>query len=78
MGELRVDPVGREVRLGERTIDLSAKELRLRMLAAEPTRVFTKEHTPAQARASKSPPLVRRDEIGDVRGCAVHRTEGER
>src|ERR671924_2419406 len=44
VGELRVDPVGREVRLGDRNVELSAKEFALlRMLAAEPTRVFTKE-----------------------------------
>jgi DNA-binding response OmpR family regulator len=44
VGELRVDPVAREVRLGERRIGLSAKEFALlRTLAEEPTRVFTKE-----------------------------------
>jgi DNA-binding response OmpR family regulator len=46
VGELRVDPVAREVTLGERAISLSAKEFALlRMLAAEPTRVFTKAWT---------------------------------
>jgi DNA-binding response OmpR family regulator len=44
VGELRIDPVSREVTLDERRIDLSAKEFALlRTLAAEPTRVFTKE-----------------------------------
>jgi DNA-binding response OmpR family regulator len=44
VGELRIDPVGREVVLAERKIELSAKEFALlRTLAAEPTRVFTKE-----------------------------------
>jgi DNA-binding response OmpR family regulator len=44
VGELRIDPVSREVTLGERLIDLSAKEFALlRTLAEEPTRVFTKE-----------------------------------
>jgi len=44
VGELRVDPVGREVLLGDRKIELSAKEFALlRTLAAEPARVFTKE-----------------------------------
>jgi DNA-binding response OmpR family regulator len=44
VGELSIDPVSRDVRLGERKIDLSAKEFALlRVLAAEPTRVFTKE-----------------------------------
>lgn len=44
VGELMVDPVSREVTLAERKIELSAKEFALlRMLATEPTRVFTKE-----------------------------------
>jgi DNA-binding response OmpR family regulator len=44
VGELRIDPASREVRLGERTVDLSAKEFALlHALAADPTRVFTKE-----------------------------------
>jgi DNA-binding response OmpR family regulator len=44
VGELRIDPVAREVSLGHRAISLSAKEFALlRMLAGEPTRVFTKE-----------------------------------
>jgi DNA-binding response OmpR family regulator len=44
VGELRIDPVSREVELSGRRIELSAKEFALlRTLAAEPTRVFTKE-----------------------------------
>jgi DNA-binding response OmpR family regulator len=44
IGELRLDPVAREVTLGDRHIELSAKEFALlRTLASEPTRVFTKE-----------------------------------
>src|SRR5262245_51549968 len=44
VGELAIDPVSRDVTLGDRKIDLSAKEFALlRVLAAEPTRVFTKE-----------------------------------
>jgi DNA-binding response OmpR family regulator len=44
VGELTVDPVSREVTLGDRRVELSAKEFALlRMLATEPTRVFTKE-----------------------------------
>lgn len=44
IGELRIDPVSREVVLDDRKIELSAKEFELlRALAAEPTRVFTKE-----------------------------------
>ncbi len=44
VGELRVDPVSREVTIDGRRVELSAKEFALlRMLAAEPTRVYTKE-----------------------------------
>jgi DNA-binding response OmpR family regulator len=44
VGELVVDPVTREVRVGDRPIELANKEFTLlRTLAAEPTRVFTKE-----------------------------------
>jgi hypothetical protein len=44
VGELRIDPAGRDVRRGERKIDLSAKEFALlRVLATEPTRVFTRK-----------------------------------
>jgi DNA-binding response OmpR family regulator len=44
VGELVIDPARREVRVGERRVELAAKEFALlRALAAEPTRVFTKE-----------------------------------
>ena len=44
VGELEVDPVTRDVRLRGRLLELSQKEFALlRALAAEPTRVFTKE-----------------------------------
>jgi DNA-binding response OmpR family regulator len=44
VGDLVIDPVSREVTMGETRIELSAKEFALlRTLAAEPTRVFTKE-----------------------------------
>ena len=44
VGELRIDPASRDVRLGERAVELSAKEFALlHALAADPTRVFTKE-----------------------------------
>ncbi len=44
VAELRIDPLAREVALGGRPIDLSAKEFALlQRLAEEPTRVFTKE-----------------------------------
>jgi DNA-binding response OmpR family regulator len=44
VGELELDPVAREVRLRGERIDLSQKEFALlRALAADPTRVLTKE-----------------------------------
>jgi DNA-binding response OmpR family regulator len=43
VGELSLDPVTREVRVGDRRIELANKEFTLlRALASEPTRVFTK------------------------------------
>jgi site-specific DNA recombinase len=44
VGDLEVDPASREVRMRGRRVELSQKEFALlRTLAAEPTRVFTKE-----------------------------------
>jgi DNA-binding response OmpR family regulator len=44
VGELRIDPASREVRVGERLVELSAKEFALlHALASDATRVFTKE-----------------------------------
>ncbi len=44
VGELTLDPVTRLVRLGERPVELSAKEFSLlHALAQEPTRVYTKQ-----------------------------------
>jgi DNA-binding response OmpR family regulator len=44
VGDLEIDPASREARLRGRLVDLSAKEFALlRALAAEPTRVLTKE-----------------------------------
>lgn len=44
VGELEVDPAGREARLRGRRVVLAAKEFALLLaLASEPTRVFTKE-----------------------------------
>ena len=43
VGDLLIDPTTREVRVGKRRIELANKEFALlRALAAEPTRVFTK------------------------------------
>jgi DNA-binding response OmpR family regulator len=53
VGELRIDPVAHEVRLGERHIELSAKEFALlRTLAAEPTRVSPRRSCCAICEAS--------------------------
>ena len=44
VGALEVDPPTRDVRVGGEPVELSAKEFSLlRALAAEPTRVFTKD-----------------------------------
>jgi DNA-binding response OmpR family regulator len=44
VGDLEIDPASREARIRGRLVDLSAKEFALlRALAAEPTRVLTKE-----------------------------------
>jgi DNA-binding response OmpR family regulator len=44
IGELEIDPVSREVRVGGAPAELSSKEFALLLaLAAQPTRVFTKE-----------------------------------
>jgi DNA-binding response OmpR family regulator len=44
VGPLQVDPVSRDVRIGEEPIELSQKEfLLLQVLASEPTRVFSKD-----------------------------------
>lgn len=44
IGELFIDPSTREVRVGERRVELANKEfVLLRALAAEPTRVFSKQ-----------------------------------
>ena len=44
VGELEIDPVSRDVRVGGRSATLSQKEFALLLaLAAQPTRVFTKE-----------------------------------
>ncbi|MGH3371485.1 MAG: response regulator transcription factor, partial [Nocardioidaceae bacterium] len=44
IGELVIDPATREVRVGDRPVDLAAKEFALlRALASDPRRVFTKE-----------------------------------
>ena len=44
VGDLTIDPVTRRVRLGERAVDLSAKEFSLlHALAQEPSRVYRKQ-----------------------------------
>jgi DNA-binding response OmpR family regulator len=70
IGELRVDPSSRDVRLRGEPIELSAKEFALlRALASDPTRVFTKVTAGSRRRAregvaccrgTRSPGRVRR------------------
>lgn len=44
VGDLVIDPATRSVRVGERSVELANKEFTLlRVLASDPTRVFTKE-----------------------------------
>jgi DNA-binding response OmpR family regulator len=44
VGELTIDPAARQVRLGERRVDLTVKEFALlHMLATDPSRVFSKD-----------------------------------
>lgn len=44
IGPLQVDPVSRDVRIGDEPIELSQKEFQLlQVLASEPTRVFSKD-----------------------------------
>lgn len=44
VGPLHLDPISRDVRLGDQPLDLSQKEfLLLQVLAGDPTRVFSKE-----------------------------------
>jgi DNA-binding response OmpR family regulator len=44
VGDIFIDPSRREVRVGDTVVDLANKEFSLlRALAAEPSRVFTKE-----------------------------------
>lgn len=44
VGDLRIDPASREVRMRDRKVELSAKEFALlHALASDPVRVFTKE-----------------------------------
>jgi hypothetical protein len=62
---LRIDPLWREVLLGKRQIELSAKPFALRTLAAEPTRVFTKDGT----RGKRLEKPSRSANIEPVRSC---------
>ena len=72
VGDLRIDPLSRKVTLAGRPIELSAKEFALlHTLAADPTRVFTKEELlrdvwgfkldgrDAHARLAREPPAAK-------------------
>jgi DNA-binding response OmpR family regulator len=50
LGELRIDPARREIRIGARNLDLRAQEFEVSLiLAAQPGRVFTREQLLQQA-----------------------------
>jgi DNA-binding response OmpR family regulator len=60
VGELLVDPVRRRVTVGKKPISLSNKEFALlRVLASDPTRVFTKEELLAAVWAYRGPSKTR-------------------
>ncbi|HET7455710.1 MAG TPA: response regulator transcription factor [Solirubrobacterales bacterium] len=60
IGELTVDPGRRRVMVGERFVALSNKEFALlRILASDPTRVFTKEELLAAVWAYRGPSKTR-------------------
>jgi DNA-binding response OmpR family regulator len=60
VGELLVDPVRRRVTVGKKPVTLSKKEFALlRVLASDPTRVFTKEELLAAVWAYRGPSKTR-------------------
>jgi DNA-binding response OmpR family regulator len=60
VGDLIVDPVRRKVVVGEREIPLAKKEFSLlRMLAGDPTRVFTKEELLSEVWGYRGPQKTR-------------------
>ncbi|HET9676875.1 MAG TPA: response regulator transcription factor, partial [Solirubrobacterales bacterium] len=60
VGELLVDPVRRRVTVGKQPVALSNKEFALlRVLASDPTRVFTKEELLAAVWAYRGPSKTR-------------------
>jgi two-component system response regulator RegX3 len=65
VGDLTVDLVRHEVRIGDRTIHMTDSEFRLlSLLAREPGRVFTRREIMQH--------LWRSDYVGDQRACDVH------
>jgi len=60
VGELTVDPVRRKVTVGEREVELAKKEFTLlRVLASDPTRVFSKEELLQDVWGYRSPSRTR-------------------
>jgi DNA-binding response OmpR family regulator len=60
VGDLIVDPLRRQVTVGEREVPLTKKEFDLlRVLASDPTRVFTKEELLDRVWAYKGPSKTR-------------------
>jgi DNA-binding response OmpR family regulator len=74
VGELALDPLSREVRVGERRIALSSKEFSLlRQLAAEPTRVYTKAELLRDVWGFRAPGATR---TLDSHACRLRRKLG--
>jgi DNA-binding response OmpR family regulator len=60
VGELAIDPIRRKVAVGEREVALAKKEFTLlRVLATDPTRVFTKEELLREVWGFRSPGKTR-------------------
>ena len=74
VGELVIDPIARDVRLGERRISLSGKEFALlRQLAAEPARVYSKEELLRDVWGFRTPGTTR---TVDSHACRLRRKLG--
>jgi DNA-binding response OmpR family regulator len=72
VGELRIDPVTRRVTLAGAIVELAAKEFELLLaLAAEPTRVFTKEELLRDVWGFRSP--TARTRTLDSHACRLRR-----
>jgi DNA-binding response OmpR family regulator len=74
VGELALDPLSREVRVGEQRVALSSKEFSLlRQLATEPTRVYTKTELLRDVWGFRAPGATR---TLDSHACRLRRKLG--